>query len=415
MQHFHSQGLEPLSAREARQFLRHATRVRSLHIITDIYFHLLALLPIETCVFPRLLELFFSHHMNLECLPLFLSPTLRRCGLQLHPLLKSIGTRCADLEALSVLPPRGGQTADDLTSLSDVIHSCKRLVKLRCSPLDSVTWTYLSNLHTLVSVEIFGVCRPLDQDNLKFASFLNVTTLSFGVDKATDMITLLQHSKFPSLKDFQFRSVEVMYRAEVEQLFRALSQCGACHTLERIKFASAGSEIEDGSTSAMMKHLFCFTELRTLSVNGRRSIYLTDDLLLEAASNWPHIRCLELGAVHPLDTPTITFRGLFAALRRCPHLHTLQLTMDAVNIDIDPASESFQHTSLKTLHVCCSHVAHAEVVARIIFSMLPCVDEVNFYRFIEGHGNHPLTSWGVVNSHLESLRSSAVVTAASQE
>ncbi|OAX31658.1 hypothetical protein K503DRAFT_60425 [Rhizopogon vinicolor AM-OR11-026] len=123
-----------------------------------IYFHLLTLLPIETCVFPRLLSLSFRQHTNFECILLFLSPTLRRCALQLHPLLKYLGTRCPDLENLDVVSPLAhGQTADDLALLSDTVRSCKRLVKLRCSPLDSASWTHFSNLHTLLSRNLWGV------------------------------------------------------------------------------------------------------------------------------------------------------------------------------------------------------------------------------------------------------------------
>jgi hypothetical protein len=73
-------------------------------------------------------------------------------------------------------------------------------------------------------------------------------------------------------------------------------------------------------------------------------------------SSWLHIRCLDLRDSRLYLQSTITFRGLFAALRLCPHLCTLWLSMDAVNIDIDLEAESFQHP---------------EVVARIIFSMLP--------------------------------------------
>ncbi|OAX35227.1 hypothetical protein K503DRAFT_802985 [Rhizopogon vinicolor AM-OR11-026] len=76
-------------------------------------------------------------------------------------------------------------------------------------------------------------------------------------------------------------------------------------------------------------------------------------------------------AHHP--PATVTFRGLFAALRRCPHLHTLVLPIDAVNIDVDPEVESFQHTSLRYLNVSNSDVMDPAAVARMIFSMLPCI------------------------------------------
>ncbi|OJA12698.1 hypothetical protein AZE42_11700 [Rhizopogon vesiculosus] len=115
------------------------------------------------------------------------------------------------------------QTADDLTLLSDTVRLCTKLVALRCPPLNSSAWKHLSDLHTLLTVEIHGVYCPLDGNNLKFAPFLNVTTLSFDLKIATGLITLLQHSEFPSLKKFDFYGT--MSSSEVEHLFGALSQC----------------------------------------------------------------------------------------------------------------------------------------------------------------------------------------------
>lgn len=78
----------------------------------------------------------------------------------------------------------------------------------------------------------------------------------------------------------------------------------------------------------------------------------------------------------PRVVPTVTFRGLFAALHRCPHLHTLDIPLDAVNLDIDFTAESFQHTSLRHLDLTSSGISDAEAVARIVFSVLPSVDRV---------------------------------------
>ncbi|KAG0696282.1 hypothetical protein DFH29DRAFT_211207 [Suillus ampliporus] len=87
-----SQGVEPLSESECRQFLRHSARVRSLTVSTDEDCHLLTRIPIETCVFPRLLSLSLIV-MNTRRLHFLLSPALRRCHIDvLQSDLKSIGT-----------------------------------------------------------------------------------------------------------------------------------------------------------------------------------------------------------------------------------------------------------------------------------------------------------------------------------
>jgi hypothetical protein len=128
------------------------------------------------------------------------------------------------------------------------------------------------------------------------------------------------------------------------------------------------------------------------------SIFLDNDLLLEAMSSWPHIESLELDDQHRYQ-PTVTFRGLFTALRKCPHLHNLRIFMDTVDIDIDPKAESFQHPSLRTLHLGLSPVRVAEAVAVIISSMLPHVGEVMYHENIGENSR----VWSEVNKHLQSF------------
>jgi hypothetical protein len=83
--------------------------------------------------------------------------------------------------------------------------------------------------------------------------------------------------------------------------------------------------------------------------------------------------------------------------------------MDAVNIDINPSAETFQHTTLQKLDLTQSDVADAEVVARIIFFVLPRVDRILTRR---DHWNASIVfqrEWDEVNKHLDYLKSSAVI------
>ncbi|KAG0709262.1 hypothetical protein DFH29DRAFT_222357 [Suillus ampliporus] len=394
-----SRSIKPLSEREARQFLRHSARVLSLRISFDRHLHLLSAIPIETCIFPRLLSLSTGTSLrSTKYLHLFLSPTLRRCHLQvIHPALKCIATCYTALEDLYIKP--SPYSADDLSPLSDSVRLCTRLVTLCCPPLDWEAWKHLSNLPTLLRVMIHEPRRApdwsLEQDIVNFSPFLNVTTLSFRLKSAASIITVMQHTEFPSLKEFEM-DVAVLSSAEAEQLFRALSQCKACQTLEQI-ILSCGDGPRDlpGTT---ITQFFCFTQLRTLQLNFLCSyIYLDDDLLLEAVSTWPHIRSLKIGDPHSC---AVTFRGLFTALPLCPHLHTLRVPIDTANINIDPNVTPLQHTSLKALDLLAtSHIADAKYVARIIFSMFPLVDRVSEF----------MDRWHGVNGHLTSLRASALL------
>ncbi|KAG2082841.1 uncharacterized protein F5147DRAFT_802824, partial [Suillus discolor] len=355
--------VDPLVEHEFHQFLRHSARVRNITILsTSNYFHLLTTLPIKTCVFPNLRSLsWLVLCTEIGDLRFFLPPTLRRCYVseELHLDMKYIGPRCPDMEEFIV---HGGSSG---VRLSETLRSCKRLRHLQCPPFDSAAWMHLSTIPTLLEVKIYtlrmiNVHYPLD--NLDFATFLHLTTLSLsGGIEAASAVAIIQHFKFPSFKEFEMRVHE--------------------HTSDSLM---------------AVRQFFCFKELRTLKLYFHRPIYFDDDLFFEAMTNWPHIHSLSL--VNWDSSPaTVTFRGLFAALRLCPQLQDLQVLVDARNIDIEPEVESFQHTSLRYLTVdsCGLEAVNVETVARIIYSMLPAVNRVMC-------GVPRL--WHDVNKHLDMLR-----------
>lgn len=384
---------------EGRQFLRHAARVRVMYsrASKDCYRLLSVLKCTVTCMFPRLLSLINSIPTYYS--DIYLSPTLRHCDLNItYPELKIIVTRCAALEHLSLDVDE--KIENELSLLSGCVRLCKRLVTLSCSPLDLAAWKHLSNLPTLTEVtidrkKIYPSSSELAENHLDFGPFLNLTALSFTVHTAAYIMALLQHSDFPSLKQFTMR-VDTLSWAEAEQVVRVLSQCKACQILEQIEMNTYASDVQDPRRS-YLTHFCCFTQLRILRLTFPGCcIHLDNDLLLEIMSSWPHLRSLELEDSYQTQG-TITFHGLFAALRQCPHLHELDLLIDAVNIDIDPTTESFRHTSLQEWSVQSTQVVDAEAVARIIFSMLPCVDRIYHLSY-----SLPLV-WPDVKWRLQSL------------
>ncbi|KAJ8594790.1 hypothetical protein M405DRAFT_450304 [Rhizopogon salebrosus TDB-379] len=232
--------IEPLSESEAHQFLRHAARVRSLIVISFLedeetrcyhHIHLLSRLPsLEICVFPRLLSLtWMVQPQDRRYVPLFFSPMLRRCCVDMNCDFKSIARPCVVLEDLYIGPSYDwSHTAMGI--LCDTIRSCKCLVKLCCPLLDFAAWKYISSLPTLVTLEIngAGVDEPLDWDGLDVAHFLNLAELSLdfvepSFTEAKNIATVIQHSEFPSLKEFQFSVVFFPWR-QAEQFLRALSR-----------------------------------------------------------------------------------------------------------------------------------------------------------------------------------------------
>ncbi|KAG1778347.1 hypothetical protein EV702DRAFT_1278054 [Suillus placidus] len=399
--------VEPLSAHEARQFLRHSTRVRSLEMSSYRLLKLLSVIPIETCIFPRLRSLTWNL-FTVKYFDLFLPHTLRQCYILSLKQLQSVVTRCAALELLSI-QNSDTSTADELSLLSDRVRLCKHLVTLSCPTLNWAAWKHLSNLPTLLTVSIVEarIAPPwsLEQGIINFSPFLNVTALSFRLHSAAYSMTILHHSQFPSLKEFEI-NLNVLSSAEAEQLFRALSHCKACQTLEKITITLNDKyQPPLGNSLTVIPHLLCFTQLQTLRLTcGDTFIYLDDDLLLEAISTWPHIRTLEIEDSGLRSSP-VTFRALFTALRLRPQLHSLRVAISTVNInDIDTNAEPIQHSSLETLQLETSEflVADPEAVARIIFTWFPCIN------YVFGSTDDREDRRDEVNKHLRSLKAAAL-------
>ncbi|KAG1827994.1 hypothetical protein EV424DRAFT_576363 [Suillus variegatus] len=349
---FWAKGVEPLSAHEARQFLRHSSRIRTLNI-KSAHPHLLSLIPAEACVFPRLRSL----SLSTTYLDLILPHTPHQCHLlSVDESLQSFVTRCITLEHLCICSDTDyhGSTGQP-SLLSDRIRWCTRLVTLSCPMLDLAAWKHLSCLPTLLKLEIdqgYDDSPSLSEQAIVHLSpFLNITTLSFRrLFYGVDIIMVMQHSQFPSLKKFRFEA-SYLSPEDAEKLFRALSRCNACRTLEEITICS----LDDGYLSSPnsepftpIPHFLCFTQLRTLQLMFcDPCIYLDNDILLQAMSSWPHMRTLAINYLHDHYSPSeVSLRGLFTALILCPQLHTLRVPIDMATIDVDPTAEPIQHTSL---------------------------------------------------------------------
>ncbi|KAG1875941.1 hypothetical protein C8R48DRAFT_759391 [Suillus tomentosus] len=345
------------------------------------------------------------------------------CVTRLHPIIyggdkKHIVTVMHEFSRQLIRRPEGqpfcSQSVDPLSEHEThqfLRHAARRLVNLRCPPLDWAAWKDLSMLPTLLTVWIHGkVLHPFGSDDFNLALSLKVTNLYFSIDSAAYIIAVMHNFELPSLKRVKI-NVDTLHRAEGDLLLRALSQCKACQTLEYVKIFAGGLVVQElsGSLFTPIRQLFCFRQLRVLRlILPYCCSYLDNDLLFEAMSSWPHIRSLELTDLHRdlhPRSPAVTFRGLFAALRLCPHLQKLRIPIDTEHIDIDPTTESFQHTSLQSLDLDSPDVVDVEAVARTIFSMLPCIHQVNQVL----GGRHCWKNWQKVNKRLETFKSSSVL------
>ncbi|KAG2045500.1 hypothetical protein BDR06DRAFT_965673 [Suillus hirtellus] len=178
---------------------------------------------------------------------------------------------------------------------------------------------HLSTIPTLLEVKISTprtIHYPLD--NLDFAAFLHLTTLSLsGGIEAASAVAIVQHFKLLSLKEFGMY-VRVLPWAEAEQLPRALSLRNALQTLEHINIFCHNTIQEHTSDSlTAVRQFLCFKELRMLRLSVHRAIHLDDDLLFDAMTTWPHIHTLSLGILVQLPLHFAGCSRRFVYVRSC--------------------------------------------------------------------------------------------------
>jgi hypothetical protein len=372
-------------------------------IHSDDHFHLLSVLPEKTCVFPRMRVLNLRTFAN-RYLDLFLSPTLRLCSMPaINSKLKHIVTQCTGLADLFIMSfSIDKATAEERRLLSDGIRLCTQLVNLCCPELDLAAWRHLSTLSTLHHVAVYerntaaASTWSLEPNRVNISPFVNLKSLSLVVNGAGSIIPIITNCRFPTLLRFAASSA-VMRSAEVEELLHALTQCNASQTLECIVIELSKGLPQNlaGSSLAPITPLLNFGRLHKLRIHCPDSyIYLDDGLLLQAASSWPLIHTLQIYGPYNHST-AVTFRGLHAAFRQCPHLRTLKLPVDAGRMDIPRDAEPLYSLEILDL-TASSHVVDAKAVAHIIFSIFPVVHQVS--------GSNQM--WREVNEYLESFRAS---------
>lgn len=292
-------------------------------------------------------------------------------------------------------------TEDERSLLSNSIRLCTQLVNLCCPELDWAAWRHLSTLSTLLHVALYeGNTAAASTWSLEaspmiiISPFVNVKSLSFAVNGGGRINAIITSCRFPSLLRLSARSA-IMSSAEVEELLHALAQCNESQTLECIviELSSASPQDLPGSSLAPVIPLLQFGRLQNVVIHCPDSfIYLDDGHLLQAASSWPSIHTLQIyGPYH--HTAAVTLGGFIAAFHRCPHLHTALLPIDARSTDIARDAEPLG--SLQTLDLTAGpHVMNPKAVARIIFTMLPRVDQVR--------GSNDM--WQEVNQYVQSFR-----------
>ncbi|OJA19117.1 hypothetical protein AZE42_12106 [Rhizopogon vesiculosus] len=139
-----------------------------------------------------------------------------------------------------------------------------------------------------MTINGFGTDNLLGRDNPNFAPFLNLAALYLSLSTlhfvtATNFTTFIQHSEFPSLKEFKLQVLHDSYGPQAERIIGALSQHKACQILEHVEISFCNPEPLEylGNPLPVIRQFLPFTQLRYLQLDVG-PLCLDNDLLLEA-------------------------------------------------------------------------------------------------------------------------------------
>lgn len=141
---------------------------------------------------------------------------------------------------------------------------------------------------------------------------------------------------------------------------------------------------------AILKPLFCFTNLERVSLSHLVGFDLDDSVVIAMACAWPHIKFLSLTA-NPCRhiPPHVTLRGIYAFAEHCPSLVSLNITFDGT---VDPTlilennEKRVVQSSLMQLDVAHSPILGSLHVGRFLSAIFPRLASIKtFYEYLVLH------------------------------
>ncbi|KAJ7190365.1 hypothetical protein GGX14DRAFT_605922 [Mycena pura] len=385
MKKYTMEPLRPLRASDWERVLVYAQHVK--HLIADPDFADLShIFPSVSHRLPKnmLPNLQGLHWMHLEhdfqFIDCFLAPQLTTIGIP-HTshaalrLLSNLALRCPQLKVLTLFP-RGASDLRPLTvpAVSQCVRSLHSIETLIADIVDQPALEHLSRLSSVRYLRLGEVLPTLPALPRHAAPFPSLQNLYFSSLIESPTWFLEWCNKLPLVK-FTAECAAFSTPDEVHRLFSAAS-AGISHLpLTEFEFSDDYSSF-DSSDSAnylirpqSLRSLFCFVNLKSVSVLSAVGIDLDDTTVTDMARSWPHIEHLELQSYYGNTSPRATLQCLEAFPKYCPHLTKLCIAFDATVIPTSQANLSLQ--CLQVLDVEASPISTILPVAQVLTRIFP--------------------------------------------
>ncbi|KAJ7190374.1 hypothetical protein GGX14DRAFT_605953, partial [Mycena pura] len=296
-------------------------------------------------------------------------------------LLSNLALRCPQLKALTLFP-RGASDLRPLavSAVSQCVRSLHSIETLIADMVDQLALEHLSRLSSLRYLRLGEVLPTLTALPRHVAPFSSLQKLYFRSEIKSPTWFLEWCNKLP-LVEFTAECTAFSTPDEVHRLFSA-APAGISHLLlTEFDFGDDYRSLDSSDSAShlirpqSLRSLFCFVNLKSVSVLSAVGIDLDDTTVTDMARSWPYIERLELQSYFGNTAPRATLQCLEAFPKYCPHLTKLCITFDATVIPTSQADLSLQ--CLQVLDVEASPISTILPVAQFLTRIFPTLRAIS--------------------------------------
>ncbi|KAJ6480522.1 hypothetical protein C8R47DRAFT_599998 [Mycena vitilis] len=346
----------------------------------------------EEYLLPNLTELAWDHDAStFHFIESFFSP--RITGLRLNychasvRLLSSIAQRYPALTALCIGPGESGLPDLGHDERCNLVRALTHVQWLEVGTLDIAAFTHLGHLEELDTLHAILPDSAEFPRETTSTLFYNLRALKLEVrgSHLLPLTTFLRTFNGTELESFEAELDVCPLSGDLENLYRTLATHCSRDFLETFKLETY--DLPDAAeiyvqTADTLRPLFAFGSLQVVHIRSSVGFDLDDAVLTEMARSWPFLKELHLDADRQHLPPRGTLLALQALAVHCPHLYSLDISLDATTLT-SPATAPgprIIQSCLVSLNMCHNSLITTPFdVARLLSSIFPNLRDLRSY------------------------------------
>lgn len=235
-------------------------------------------------------------------------------------------------------------SAASVRVVSSAVCAWKLIQKLTVVTLDEVALIHIAGLPQLQDLQLHSYIPPCSSERLSILipprAFPTLRHLDILADTIQSAFSLITHISSVELEELHINTSQCAPAYVWEEAFSTLQRLPSRQHLNSLSLCQRDN-IPSIPANMVNKYvltreavlpLLTFPALVNLSLQPFFGLDLDDATVHEMAASWPTLEVLELGAERAVPSPPrTTLRSLVYLAEHCPHLHSLQLPVNATD------------------------------------------------------------------------------------